>query len=456
MKSVDQQHVLSVKDLNRYIRMKMEGDSRLSDVWIRGEISNFTHHSSGHMYFTLKDEGSRIRAIMFAAHNQRLPFIPKEGTRVIARGNVSVYERDGQYQFYALQMQPDGIGSLYLAYEQLKKKLEEEGMFAAERKRPLPLFPRTVGVITSPTGAAVRDIMITIKRRYPQVRVILYPVLVQGKGAASSIVKGIRSMNEMGEADVLIVGRGGGSLEELWAFNEEIVARAVYESAIPIISAVGHETDFTIADFTADLRAATPTAAAELAVPNAAEIKARLNQLERQLQQGLQQRLARSRERLAALQRSPALVYPRRYLLQHAERLDMLKLRLQGALRTKISLSRERQASLKQRLVRFNPQVQVESASRRWDGTHRQLTAAMQSLMRSKVQHLQAEIRHLDALSPLKVMSRGYSLIYDEQERKLIKSLHDVQPGDLVNVKVSDGSLQCQVWGMKEDNNRDE
>ncbi|SMF87642.1 Exodeoxyribonuclease VII large subunit [Paenibacillus uliginis N3/975] len=456
MKSVDQQHVLSVKDLNRYIRMKMEGDSRLSDVWIRGEISNFTHHSSGHMYFTLKDEGSRIRAIMFAAHNQRLPFIPKEGSRVIARGNVSVYERDGQYQFYALHMQPDGIGSLYLAYEQLKKKLEEEGLFAAERKRPLPLFPRTVGVITSPTGAAVRDIMITIKRRYPQVRVILYPVLVQGKGAAPAIVKAIRSMNEMGEADVLIVGRGGGSLEELWAFNEEIVARALYQSMIPVISAVGHETDFTIADFVADLRAATPTAAAELAVPNASEVKARLNQLERQLQQGLQQRLGRSRERLAALRRSPVLVYPRRYMLQHAERLDMLKIRLQGALRTNISLSRQRQASLKQGLIRFNPQVQVESASRRWDGAHRQLTAAMQSLMRGKIQHLQSEIRHLDALSPLKVMSRGYSLVYDEQERRLIKSLNDVQPGDLVNVKVSDGRLQCQVWGMKEDDNRDE
>ncbi|MGM1046002.1 MAG: exodeoxyribonuclease VII large subunit [Bacillota bacterium] len=456
MKSVDQQHVLSVKDLNRYIRMKMEGDSRLSDVWIRGEISNFTHHSSGHMYFTLKDEGSRIRAIMFAAHNQRLPFIPKEGSRVIARGNVSVYERDGQYQFYALHMQPDGIGSLYLAYEQLKKKLEEEGLFAAERKRPLPLFPRTVGVITSPTGAAVRDIMITIKRRYPQVRVILYPVLVQGKGAAPAIVKAIRSMNEMGEADVLIVGRGGGSLEELWAFNEEIVARALYQSMIPVISAVGHETDFTIADFVADLRAATPTAAAELAVPNASEVKARLNQLERQLQQGLQQRLGRSRERLAALRRSPVLVYPRRYMLQHAERLDMLKIRLQGALRTNISLCRQRQASLKQGLIRFNPQVQVESASRRWDGAHRQLTAAMQSLMRRKIQHLQSEIRHLDALSPLKVMSRGYSLVYDEQERRLIKSLNDVQPGDLVNVKVSDGRLQCQVWGMKEDDNRDE
>lgn len=451
MKSADPGRVLSVKDLNRYIRMKMEGDSRLSDVWIRGEISNFTHHSSGHMYFTLKDEGSRIRAIMFATHNQRLPFIPKEGSRVIARGNVSVYERDGQYQFYAVQMQPDGIGSLYLAYEQLKSKLEEEGLFAAERKLPLPRYPKTIGVITSPTGAAVRDIMITIRRRYPQARAILYPVLVQGKGAAPSIVKGIRTMNDMAEADVLIVGRGGGSLEELWAFNEEIVARAIYQSDIPVISAVGHETDFTIADFVADLRAATPTAAAELAVPSSAELRGQLVQRQRQLNQGLQQRLQRSRERLFSLQRSPVLVHPRRYMLQHAERLDMLSQRLQGNLKSRLSLVRQRQKSLHQGLIRYNPRTQAEFAARRKDQANRQLMNAMQSIMKSKVSQLQTEMRHLDALSPLKIMSRGYSLVYDEAEQKLVKSIEDVQLGDLVNVRVSDGQLQCQVWGMKED-----
>ncbi|OME96525.1 MULTISPECIES: exodeoxyribonuclease VII large subunit [Paenibacillus] len=451
MKSADPGRVLSVKDLNRYIRMKMEGDSRLSDVWIRGEISNFTHHSSGHMYFTLKDEGSRIRAIMFATHNQRLPFIPKEGSRVIARGNVSVYERDGQYQFYAVQMQPDGIGSLYLAYEQLKSKLEEEGLFAAERKRPLPRYPKTIGVITSPTGAAVRDIMITIRRRYPQARAILYPVLVQGKGAAPSIVKAIRTMNDMAEADVLIVGRGGGSLEELWAFNEEIVARAIYQSNIPVISAVGHETDFTIADFVADLRAATPTAAAELAVPSSAELRGQLVQRQRQLNQGLQQRLKRSRDRLVSLQRSPVLVHPRRYMLQHAERLDMLSQRLQGNLKSQLSLVRQRQKSLHQGLIRYNPRTQAEFAARRKDQVSRQLMNTMQSIMKSKMSQLQTEMRHLDALSPLKIMSRGYSLVYDEQEQKLVKSIEDVQLGDLVNVRVSDGQLQCQVWGMKED-----
>ncbi|BFH61688.1 exodeoxyribonuclease VII large subunit [Paenibacillus azoreducens] len=448
---MESQRVLSIKDLNRYIRMKLDSDNLLSDVWIRGEISNFTHHSSGHMYFTLKDEGSRIRAIMFASHNQRLPFVPKEGSKVIARGNVTVYERDGQYQFYATHMQPDGIGSLYLAFEQLKKKLEEEGLFAVERKRPIPKFPETIGVITSPTGAAVRDIMITLGRRYPQARVILYPVLVQGKGAAPSIVRAIRDMNEMEEADVLIVGRGGGSLEELWAFNEEQVARAIRASFIPVISAVGHETDFTIADFAADLRAATPTAAAELAVPHSAELRAGIEQRQRLLKQLLLERVKRSRQQLASLQRSPVLVHPRRYLLQHAERLDMLKQRLQGSMRAKLSQSREKQSRLHHGLMRHHPQEQLAYAKKRCELNSKQLTALMQALLKNKQSQLRSSIRQLDALSPLKVMARGYSLVYDEQEQRLIKSVNDAQLGDLVRIKVSDGQLSCQVWGMKED-----
>ncbi len=264
----DGSRIFSIKDINRYIRMKLESDQLLGDVWLRGEISNFTHHSSGHMYFTLKDKDSRLKCIMFASHNQKLPFIPKEGTKVLARGNISVFERDGNYQFYVTQMQPDGIGSLYLAYEQLKRKLEAEGLFEASRKKTIPRFPSVIGIITSPTGAAVRDIIITLQRRHPSVPVLLFPVLVQGAGSASAIVRAIEMMNQMAEVDVLIIGRGGGSLEELWAFNEEAVARSIAASKIPIISAVGHETDFTIADFVADLRAATPTAAAELAVPH--------------------------------------------------------------------------------------------------------------------------------------------------------------------------------------------
>lgn len=258
-------------------------------------------------------------------------------------------------------------------------------------------------------------------------------------------------MNDMAEADVLIVGRGGGSLEELWAFNEEIVARAIYQSHIPIVSAVGHETDFTIADFVADLRAATPTAAAELAVPSSAELRGQLDQRQRQLNQGLQQRLQRSRERLISLQRSPVLVHPRRYMLQHAERLDMLSQRLQGHLKSRLSLVRQHQKSLHQGLIRYNPRTQAEFAAKRKEQANRQLMNAMQSIMKSKMSQLQTEMRHLDALSPLKIMSRGYSLVYDEKEQKLVKSIEDVQLGDLVNVRVNDGQLQCQVWGMKED-----
>lgn len=451
-----ERQVLSIKDLNKYIRMKLDSDVLLSDVWVRGEISNFTHHGSGHMYFTLKDESSRIKSIMFASHNQRLPFVPKEGTKVIARGNVTVYERDGQYQFYATHMQPDGIGSLYMAYEQLKRKLEQEGLFAAERKRPLPRFPRVVGVITSPTGAAVRDIIITLQRRFPQVAVVLYPVLVQGKGAGPSIVKAIQNLNAMGEADVLIVGRGGGSLEELWAFNEEAVARAIAGSGIPVISAVGHETDFTIADFAADLRAATPTAAAELAVPHAAELASQLRTAQLRLRQGLLRRSQRGGERLASLQRSLALVGPRRQLAQHAQRLDMLRAALSRAAETRHRRAQERQAVVRARLQRFHPQASVNAARQRTEGITRQLAGAMQARLRDKRARYVSELRSLDALSPLKVMSRGYSLVYDEKEEHLIKSLKEVELGDVVNIKLNDGQLSCQVWGMKEDGKDDD
>lgn len=444
-----EQKIYTIKELNRYIRMKMESDTLLSEVWIRGEISNFTHHSSGHMYFTLKDKDSRIKSIMFASHNQRLPFMPREGTRVIARGNVSVYERDGQYQFYATQMQPDGIGSLYLAFEQLKQKLEAEGLFAPQRKRPLPAFPRVIGVVTSPTGAAVRDILTTLERRYPQAKIVLHPVLVQGKGAAPSIVKAIRTMNALGEADVLIVGRGGGSLEELWAFNEEAVARSIYESAIPVISAVGHETDFTIADFVADLRAATPTAAAELAVPHAAELREQLRQRERVLQQGLQHQLRQAQERLRRLAASPALRQPRRSLLQHAERLDMLQARLVRRMRAQAELTGAAHARLHQRLLRYHPQDTLALTKRRHEEASRLLRSAMNGILKEKSQTLAYGIRQLDALSPLKVMARGYSLVYDEKGRRLVKSLKDVEPGDLVRVKLTDGELDCQVWGMR-------
>lgn len=438
----------SIKEINRLIKLRLEDDPQLQNIWLRGEISNYTHHSSGHMYFTLKDEGGRLKSIMFASYNQRLPFVPKNGMKVLARGGISVYERDGQYQFYVTAMQPDGVGSLYLAYEQLKAKLEAEGLFHSSAKQPIPRYPRTVGVITSPTGAAVRDILITLQRRNPGVHVLVYPVAVQGTTAAPSIVKAIRAMNQLAEAEVLIVGRGGGSIEELWAFNEEPVARAIYESRIPVISAVGHETDFTIADFVADLRAPTPTAAAELAVPHAAELMQHIAHLNQRMGKSLHMLLARSRERWQRAARSPYFTQPRRSLLVQAERLDRLKDRLQHRGQMQISQNKERLMRLSGRLQAVNPASKLAYATTRTATAKRGLLLAMNNQLRRSQSGYAALIRQLDALSPLKVMGRGYSLVYDEQEQKLLRTIDEVQPGDLVHVKLADGRLDCQVWGI--------
>ena len=440
--------VLSIRDVNRYIKLKLEGDSALQDIWLRGEISNFTRHSSGHMYFTLKDESGRLKCIMFASYNQRLPFVPKDGMKVLARGGVSVYERDGAYQFYATAMQPDGVGSLYLAFEQLKRKLESEGLFAQARKRPIPRFPRAIGVATSPTGAAVRDILITLGRRYPSVPVLLYPVSVQGTSAAPSIVKAIETMNRLAEVDVLIVGRGGGSLEELWAFNEEQVARAIYASTIPVISAVGHETDFTIADFVADLRAATPTAAAELAVPHTGELRQQLHYLEQRMGKSLRLMVGKARERWQHAARSPYFTQPRRTLLAQAERLDRLRDRLVFRTRARSGQARERLARLTGRLAGASPTEQAAFARSRLVAARRSLELAMNGSLRDAQSRYGSLVRGLDALSPLKVMGRGYSLVYDEREQRLIRGIGDVQPGDLVKIRLTDGRLECQVWGI--------
>ncbi|MDF2835637.1 MAG: exodeoxyribonuclease large subunit [Paenibacillus sp.] len=446
-----QPRVYSIKELNKYIRMKLESDIVLGDVWLRGEISNFTHHSSGHMYFTLKDEGSRLKCVMFATHNARLPFIPREGAKVLARGNISVFERDGNYQFYCQAMQPDGIGSLYLAFEQLKEKLDKEGLFASSRKRTIPAYPKAIGVITSPTGAAVRDIITTLNRRYPLIPVYICPVLVQGAGAAPAIVSAIHSMNRFGECDVLIVGRGGGSLEELWAFNEEAVARAIAGSAIPVISAVGHETDYTIADFAADLRAATPTAAAELAVPHVAELGQRLNRLNQRLAGAAQSKIKGQRERLERALRSPFFRYPRRYLLDQAQRLDRLQEQLRQRTQYVAIRERARLGKMDKGLAARHPGEKIAFSAKRLGSAKRQLELAASALIKEKKQRLHGGIRQLDALSPLKVMARGYGLIYDGEGQRLLKSVSDAAPGDDVTVKLADGAISCRVLEVKGD-----
>ncbi|MFF2887695.1 exodeoxyribonuclease VII large subunit [Paenibacillus sp. NPDC057967] len=441
--------VYSIKEINKYIRMKLETDLVLGDVWLRGEISNFTHHSSGHMYFTLKDSDSRLKCVMFASHNVRLPFKPKEGAKVMARGNISVYERDGNYQFYVMAMQPDGIGSLYLAFEQLKGKLESEGLFSSSRKRELPVYPKAIGVITSPTGAAVRDIITTIQRRYPFIPVYVYPVLVQGKGAAPSIVGAIEAMNRFGDCDVLIVGRGGGSLEELWAFNEESVARAIAASAIPVISAVGHETDFTIADFVADMRAATPTAAAELAVPHIAELKQQRERMSQRLIGAMQRSISTEKERLARIRRSPFFLHPRRYMLDQAQRLDRMKEQLEQRMYKRLSKEDARLSHLQARLSARHPGATVQQSAKRLAIVTRGLEMSVASMLKEHRLRLNGAMGQLDALSPLKVMARGYSLVYDSDSGRLIKSVNETKSGDAVQVRLMNGRLVCRVESVE-------
>jgi len=441
--------IFSIKQINRYIKMRLETDEILKNVWVRGEISNFKHHTSGHMYFTLKDEDGRLKCVMFASANQRLAFIPREGTRVIANGSISVYERDGVYQFYVTEMQPDGIGNLYLAFEQLKQKLASEGLFAESRKKPIPRYPRAVGVITSPTGAAIRDIITTLQRRSPSTPIVLYPVAVQGVHAVPSIVKAIETMNRLREVDVLIVGRGGGSLEELWAFNEEAVARAIAASEIPVISAVGHETDFTIADFAADLRAATPTAAAELSVPHHLELRQQIGYHRQRLHRALRSHIQSKQEALDRLRRSPYFVHPRKFLLESAERLDRLTQQLEYRIVSYTGRLRERKLQLDHRLERHNPKERIAYMKKDLLMKRRQLTQAMQHATRQSAQRFTALVKQLDALSPLKVMERGYSVVYDEGETAVINSVTQVQPGDIVKVRLTDGRLHCHVWSME-------
>ena len=390
---------VTVSQLNTYIRSRMEEDPALQSLFVVGEISNFTdHYRSGHLYLSLKDEKSVIRGVMFSQYARRLRFRPEDGMKVIARGHVVVYEANVQYQLYIEDMQHDGVGALNLAYEQLKRKLEKEGLFSPERKKPLPRYPERIGVITSPTGAAVQDIKTILARRFPLAEIVFCPVLVQGEGAAPQIVEALSRMNRLKAADVIILGRGGGSLEDLWAFNEESVARAVAASEIPVISAVGHETDFTICDFAADCRAATPSAAAELAVPNQAMLKDSLLAVNERLLRKLQSNVERSRQRLDELVGRSPLAEPHKLLQKQQMQLENLK---EAFLR----------ASLK--------------------GISDKRTAF--SLKAEKLQ----------ALSPLSVLARGYSIA--EKEGSLLRSVTEVQKGDAVKIYLQDGCMDCVV-----------
>lgn len=389
---------ITVTELNQYIKDKIGNDAYLNNILIKGEISNFKHHYTGHMYFTLKDESSLIKCIMFKSYTTNLKFVPKDGMKVMIVGTVSVFERDGVYQIYCKAMQEDGLGSLHIAYEELKAKLEKEGLFEMSHKKQIPQMPKCIGVLTSNTGSVIRDIINVSTRRNPNVYIRLLPVPVQGEGAAEKIAKAIKLMNEKKLADVIILARGGGSLEDLWPFNEEIVARAIYESEIPTISAVGHETDFSISDFVSDLRAPTPSVAAELAVPNIVDIKLKLEN------------------------------YNIRYKNALKKKIEIMKLRYEKCMMNKVFR---------------DPLQNVHDKYLKLDIINRSLHTSINNKLQNEKARMIETITKLDSLSPLKTLTRGYSIV--EKNKKAIKSIKDLNINDEIDIRLIDGKAKAKI-----------
>ena len=389
---------ITVSDLNKYIKGKIANDEYLNHILIKGEISNFKHHYTGHMYFTLKDENSLVKCIMFKSYAQKLNFTPKDGMKVYILGSVSVFERDGVYQIYAQVMEEDGLGDLYTKYQELKNKLEKEGLFDNSNKKQIPMMPKIIGVLTSQTGSVIRDIINVSTRRNPNVYIRLLPVPVQGEGAAEKIADGIRYMNENNLADVLILARGGGSLEDLWPFNEEIVARTIYESKIPIISAVGHETDFSIADFVADLRAPTPSAAAELAVPDIYEVKQKILGYQNRLRISLVKKVELMKMRYEKCMASSVFKEPTRKIQEQYLIVDQYIKKLENLIKTRYE--------------------------------------------KDKTKYIEI-VAKLDAYSPLKTLSRGYSIT--EKDGKIVKTVKDLKEGDNILIHLVDGNKNATI-----------
>ncbi|OED32298.1 exodeoxyribonuclease VII large subunit [Planococcus maritimus] len=433
---------LSVAALTKYIKKKFDADPHLRDVYVKGELSNVKIHTSGHIYFTLKDQKARMPAVMFSARAKSMKFRPESGMTVLIRGDISVYEASGQYQLYAQSMQPDGIGDYYLAFEQLKEKLNKEGIFNADHKQALPRFPEKVAVITAQTGAAVRDIITTLKRRYPLAQIVLFPTLVQGQGAVQSIVQSIQQANRT-DSDVLIVGRGGGSIEDLWAFNEEAVARAIHDSKIPIISAVGHETDTTIADFVADLRAATPTAAAELAVPSRIELLERVMGQRQIMFRHMTNDLEQRRIRLTQLQNSYPMAYPDRLYRPFIERIERAADALQRETVLTVRRSGDRLTMLSRQLDNRNPSDRIRQAERDLAILGDRLDQRIANVFNQREQQLKSAIRTLDALSPLKIMDRGYAIPFKHGE--VVKSVDQLELGDQLSLSLKDGEIKTVI-----------
>jgi exodeoxyribonuclease VII large subunit len=446
---MEEKRYLTVTALTKYMKAKIERDRHLQSLLLKGEISNFKYHSRGHMYFTLKDANARISAVMFAGHNRGIGFVPEDGMKVLVQGDISLYEPAGTYQLYVKEMQPDGVGNLHLAYEQLKKKLEDEGLFSPLYKQEIPKFPTQIGIITSPTGAAVRDILTTIERRYPIAKAVVIPTLVQGEFAAPSIVQSIQKANELGCFDVLIVGRGGGSIEELWAFNEESVARAIAESKVPVISAVGHETDFTIADFVADLRAPTPTAAAEMAVPSIGEVMEKIEQRTIRLQRAMNEKLQESKNRLMQAKQSYAFRYPKQLYEQKEQQLDRLLEDLHKAMNHLYDEKKKVYEQYALRLDKHHPHQKIEHIKSKFAHLEKDVQQGVYKIVEKKKQQFSSAVSRLEVLNPLHIMNRGYSVVYNE-EKKVVKTVKDTRLGEVLKVRMQDGNIDCHVWGIEE------
>ena len=392
-------NIFTVAELNDYMKSLIEGDYVLGNIYVKGEISNFTNHKTGHFYFTVKDDKSVLKAVMFGG-SAKLKFMPENGMKVILHGRISLFVRDGQYQIYCDDIEPDGVGSLYIAYEQLKAKLESEGLFDMRNKKPIPKVPLTIGIITSPTGAAIRDMINIITRRFTMAKIILFPALVQGANAPGQLASGIKYFNATKSVDVIIIGRGGGSIEDLWAFNDENLARIVFASKIPVISAVGHETDFTICDFVADLRAPTPSAAAELAVPDTLELKKQLLNVEKKMELLFSGKIENYRARI-----------------KNYENANVLK----------------------------NPMNIIDDKRMNILHTEKNLISNIQLILSGKKSQFVMHSSKLEALNPLSVLTRGYSVVYKDNDKNIVKKLDDIDIDSEISVKLSDGYVDATV-----------
>lgn len=435
-----EQQVLSVAELTAQIRERLEIE--FFDLWVEGEVSNFKRHASGHWYFTIKDAQAQLRCAAFRNHNLYIRFRPQDGVKVRVRGYVSVYEARGEYQFLVNSIEPVGKGALQLAFQQLKNQLRAEGLFDEERKRPLPRLPRRVGIVTSPSGAAIRDILQVLGRRNRAVQILIYPARVQGIGAGEEIAEAISYFNRRGDVDVLIVGRGGGSIEDLWPFNEECVARAIFASRVPIISAVGHESDFTIADFVADLRAPTPSAAAELVAPRTEELQAIIAGYRDALVSEFQYRILEQRNRLATLRARRGFELVPAQLRRYGQQLDGLNRRLENAWQSSLRARREQLSISLLRMTSLSPGAAILKEQNRLQMLTARLNNAYQLRGERALERLRRAAGKLHALSPLAVLARGYALVFDAHG-KLVKDVQTVAPGDKVRVRLAEGEMNC-------------